>query len=69
MPRTMPECPVCAASVLRQREGGQTSTWDLADRLERVRQQLERDGALDAGAGATLAVAVSCLRIAEFREE
>lgn len=69
MPRTMPECPVCAASIMRQLEGGRVTTWDLADRLERLRRDLERVGALDVKQGSLLAEAVGCLRIAEFRME
>lgn len=69
MTRTAPECPACAASVLRQREGGTRTTWDIADSLEKMRRRLERDGALSAEDGALLAIAIGCLRIAEFRVE
>jgi hypothetical protein len=69
MTRTPPSCPVCAASVLRQREGGAQSTWDVADRLEDVRRRAVDAGALTAKDAAVLAIAVGCLRIAEFRSE
>lgn len=67
MPRTEPSCPICAASVLRQRDGGRVTTWDLADRLEAVRKRMAA-GTLRPDDDAVLAVAVGCLRIAEFRE-
>ena len=69
MTRTAPACPVCAASVLRQRGGGAATTWDIADRLEALRRRMEAGGAWTDRDGPTLAVAAGCLRIAEFRCE
>jgi hypothetical protein len=69
MTRTQPECPVCAASVLRQSDGGVTTTWDIADRVEALRKRMEAGGQWGPKDGATMSIAAGCLRIAEFREK
>lgn len=68
MTRTLPSCPVCAASVLRQRDGGTATTWDIADRVEAVRKRLVA-GEIGPKDADTLAIAAGCLRIAEWRIE
>lgn len=64
MPRTLPACPMCAARVLADRDGGGAAFWDIAERVDAVRRALMEHPEFQGREAADLQIAADCLRVA-----